>query len=324
MKRPKKISLFLLMPSLLFSCGQGAASASDGSSMSPDPESPSSTAAPKPSSEKTADSSSRAYYPYTEYRPVEGEDFDPGKSYEGMPFADYLNMAHKYAFCPLGGYIGGTEEEQLWTEGLFASFSYGNCDVFARRGLYSHYVDEFCVKEKKRLTLSEARQRGFFGKKMVKERYIWYKRERRCKSSETYWASDFTLEQTIEARAQFGAWDSLMVLLDRITVSDTQARWCFPNGVMAVLRGAFTIYADDLSEVVGVSVVANPGPYLLTYLKEDGYDQKITPEEYASGVKRAEATGESFGRNGFYFTPDEFKPLGLTAFFDLLGGPIDL
>ncbi|MCF0112706.1 MAG: hypothetical protein HUJ60_01865 [Bacilli bacterium] len=309
----RKRHLLLLLPLAVSACGQDNRHSSD---------SPSDAANPSVSTSATSVASSFD----NGYHPVEGEDFDPEASYDGMLMEDFRCMTQKYSYCAGMGWMNASGQyDFLWPDdGTLLGFSYNNTDIFATRSKGGPgRVEQFTVLPKKRLTITEARDFGFFGSKRTSQGTMWYKFDGRCVGTETYWTSEFdNLEKTIESLSRFGVWDSLMVFLDRRACEAGIMR-CLANGLGAVLYPAYTIYSDDLSEVVGVSVPVD-NRRLWTYMKEDGYDQKITPEEYASGVKRAEETGESFGRAAFYFTPDEFKPLGLTAFFDLLGGPIDL
>ncbi len=281
------------------------------------------------SSEPLGQSMPEIYLCY--YSPDEAEAFDVEKSYLGMSLDDFCSMGMKYTFLPM---IGSTKFakslwEDLYSSSTIYSFRFGDLDVFAKGTINSNEIEKFTTKQKKLMTVSEARECGFFHHKGTEDD-VWnlrYQLFLTRPTTETFWVSDLkdgldvpASENFFEQIQRYGAWDAMMVFLDLNTI------YCWPNAISAFIRSGIPIYSDDLSEVVGVSVLSssNDNYQFRTYMKEDGYNEKITLEQYSEGIRGAGKDSTNFGRAAFYFEPSEFVYPGPVTFYNLLGGTVDV
>lgn len=264
--------------------------------------------------------------------PEEGEKFDPNKSYLGTDNYDYSNMAINYTFCHRVSMLDfGKEIEDriLVSNGRLFSFRFGDEDIFAMHERKSPFrIEKYSKKPKKLFTITEAREEGFFEQKKTDSWPIYFRQSKICDSTESFWVSvkkndlEITREDFFSNIQRYGAWDAMMVFLDVGAMYGEWPHW--PNGISATLWPAITIYSDDYSEVLGVSVL-NTQLQFFTYLKEDGYADKITMEQYESGIRKGKADhSQNFGRAAFYFEPNEFVSPGVTAYYNLLGGKVSV
>lgn len=262
------------------------------------------------------------------YKPEESEEFDPNKSYLGMDSYDFSNMAIKYTFCqriqPLS-FSKNPDRVLLVSNGRTYSFRFGDEDVFAvGDNKASRNIELYSKTAKKLFTISEAREEGFFKTKKTDSWPIYFWHDRICESNETFWVSekknglDITQDDYFTSIQKYGAWDAMMVFLDL----GSQYYGTWPNGISSTLWPAIPIYSDDYSEVLGASVL-DTNLEFRTYLKEDGYADKITMEQYEAGIRKGKADhSENFGRAAFYFEPSEFVSPGPAAYYNLLGGEV--
>ena len=169
---------------------------------------------------------------------------------------------------------------------------------------------------KKVLTYSEAKELSFFGAKRTILNTIYYHHYPTVESTETFWQSSSNFNYSFDALTNFGSWNSLMCFMDK------GPQYKSLHDITFCIWPALTIYSDDLSEIIGVSVYVNgknsDSSVFRTYLKEDGYDKVFNFSEYSKRIQNCKENNLNYGRAAFYLTPNEFDGFADKKFYELI------
>ncbi|MCQ2087219.1 MAG: hypothetical protein MJZ37_04005 [Bacilli bacterium] len=242
-----------------------------------------------------------------------GDQFYLDKDYSGTSANDFIEMAMRYNYSPsINSFfsLNNYDSNSFCCSGRFYSFSYNNYDIFAESN--NNLINTYKKSIKKKFTEKEAIELGFFSKKRTITNPIYYDFKKVAESTEISWISNYKMELNLENIMRFGAWDSLMCFLDR------GPERSYRNGLNFCVWPAISIYSDDLSEVIGVSLYTYEFNNFLTFLKQDGYSNTFDFEYFSSQISYCQENNTNFGRAAFYLTPEIFEGPGDKIFYELM------
>lgn len=238
---------------------------------------------------------------------IDPRGFDPNFDYTGSNATDFRIMASRYnanpEFYPEPSPRDGTYIKAIWDFGII-TFS------FKGMGIVAYHVGDRIIEvhkfENHKMTISEARSYGFFGEKQEKyeEGHVYYVNGGKSSLTKKYektldsslrppsFAGDFDhlteFRKFVDFFKSYGIPTAMLVYFDGLVddyINDMEGLgYC---GLAVNYASAIPIFSDDLSEIVGSTVMAyryGSLKHTFTYLKEEGFGTIKTAREMISQI----------------------------------------